>query len=236
MTLPEKTNPAMTDDKNSPTSDDLLSQIEAMKTLMARRFDELSMEINATSQQIDMNEDGMGKRFSEVLETLGAINYLGHGDSAANTGVELESVIHDTEDAANTILDSADRISSYLNEDVDWSDKEVRGEVRKKMRDDIQDILMACTFQDLTGQRIRNTLNSLHDIETRLSTTFERLGIAVEPDQKEIEKKIVKASSQSEIDALLKGYNAAEDAAGSKDEESEEDGDSSQGDIDSMFE
>ena len=72
---------------------------------MARRFDEISMEINATSQQIDMNEDGMGKRFSEILEILGAINYLGKGESAANTGVELQSVISDTENAANTILD-----------------------------------------------------------------------------------------------------------------------------------
>lgn len=219
----------------------LFSQLEAVERFMARRFDEISMEINATSQQVDMAEDGMTRRFSEILEILGAINYIGQGDSAANTGVELEAVIEDTEDAANKILDSADRIASYVDDDVDWNDESVRANVREQIKNDVQEILLACTFQDLTGQRIRNTLNSLHDIENRLSETFDRLGIEVNQNV-DVEKHIAKAHSQSEIDALLQGYSAAQGSApaapssgGGQKKSGDSGGKTSQEDIDSMF-
>ena len=168
------------------------------------------MEINATSQQVDMTEDTIVKRFAEILEILGSISYSGAGDSAANTGVELEAVIEETEDAANNILDAADRIMDYVTNETDWNDPNKRESVREKIQGDIQEILLACTFQDLTGQRIRNTLNNLHQIESRLSSTFERLGIKVEPDRRHIEEKVQKASSQGDIDALLAGMDKEE--------------------------
>lgn len=211
------------------TIESIQHQMRLMEKFIARRFDEISMEINATAQQVDMAEDGIVKRFSEVLEILSAISYSGAGNSAANTGVELEAVIEDTEEAANTILDAADRISTYLDEDKNWEHMD-QSQVREKIRTDIQEILMACTFQDLTGQRIRNTLNNLHEIESRLSTTFERLGIEVKIDEKEVAKKVERASNQEEIDALLKGFDAAKTALCQDNPVK-----NSQDDIDSMF-
>lgn len=222
MTLPETQNTKDKTDNNEAENPanvgelfsavgNVFEQLSAVETFMARRFDEISMEINATSQQVDMAEDGIAQRFSEILEILGAINYIGKGDTAANTGVELEAVIEDTESAANTILDSADRIAGYVDDDVDWNDENVRGEVREKIKNDIQDILLACTFQDLTGQRIRNTLQNLQEIESRLSSTFDKLGIEVKKDDEAIQQRVSKASTQSEVDELLKGYNAEED-------------------------
>lgn len=205
------------------TIDVLNSQMSTLEQFIARRFDEISMEINATSQQVDMAEDGIVKRFAEVLEILGAINYSGAGDSAANTGVELEAVITDTEDAANHILDAADRIVDYVSDERDWNNEEVREDMRGRIKNDIQEILLACTFQDLTGQRIRNTLNNLHSIEARLSQTFERLGIKVEAREDVVAAQVQKASSQSEVDDLFK-----QNKDGSDDK-------SSQGDIDGMF-
>ena len=71
----------------------LLNQIGTMETFIKRRFDEISMEINATSQQIDMTEDGMAKRFGEILGVMNSISYSRDGTTPANTGVELEAVI-----------------------------------------------------------------------------------------------------------------------------------------------
>jgi len=181
----------------------LSGQLEQMEKFVSRRFDEISMEINATSQQVDMTEDSITRRFAEILEILGAISYHGSGDSAANSGVELEAVIEETEDAANHILDAADRIMDYVSDKNDWDKPESREKVREKIQNDIQEILMACTFQDLTGQRIRNTLNNLHQIESRLSATFEKLGIKVEPDETHIAEQVQKASSQDDVDALF---------------------------------
>ncbi len=206
------------------TVDTVNSQLNTLETFIARRFDEISMEINATSQQIDMNEDSIVSRFSEVLEILGAINYSGGGASAANTGVELEAVIEDTENAANNILDAADRIAAYVSEERNWKDDNSLEKMRDRIKNDIQEILMACTFQDLTGQRIRNTLQNLHSIEERLSTTFERLGIEVEPDQSAINAQVQTAADQSEVDDIFAEKKAPE---GSKA--------ASQDDIDGMF-
>jgi chemotaxis protein CheZ len=192
------------------TVDHVSMQLRALEKFMARRFDEISMEINATAQQVDMAEDGISRRFAEILEMISAISFKGGGMSPANAGVELEAIITDTEDAANRILDAADRISNYLDEDRSGGD--VNGITKEKIRNDIQEILMACTFQDLTGQRIRTTLSNLHQIESRLSSTFERLGLKVEPDQNKVEEKIHKASSQDEIDALLASMKTGTDA------------------------
>lgn len=197
-------------DQDKDTLASLADKLAVMEKFIARRFDEISMEINATSQQVDMAEDGISRRFAEILETLSAISYHGDGHSAANTGVELEAVIEDTEQAANTILDAADRISNYLDEEHNWCDLTESNAIKNKIKADIQEILMACTFQDLTGQRIRNTLDNLHQIENRLSSTFERLGIKVKVDQSHVEEKVRKASSQDDIDALLASMNSGD--------------------------
>jgi len=188
----------------------LEEKLETMDVFIKRRFDEISMEINATAQQFDMAEDGIAKKFGEILEVISAISYHGDGHSAANSGVELEAVIEDTENAANTILDAADRISAYMDDESKWKSADKQADMKERIRLDIQEILMACTFQDLTGQRIRNTLDNLHEIETRISSTFEKLGVDIKPDEQVVENKVTRASSQDEIDALLKGYEAAE--------------------------
>ena len=42
-------------------------QLNAIETFVKRRFDELSMEVNATAQQVDMAEEGIASRFAEIL-------------------------------------------------------------------------------------------------------------------------------------------------------------------------
>ena len=206
------------------TVDTVNTQLQAMEAFIARRFDEISMEINATSQQFDMAEDGITKRFADILEVLGAINFSGTGNTAANSGVELQAVIEDTEKAANRILDAADRITDTISDGEDWGDEKIREEAREKIKSDLQEIIMACTFQDLTGQRIRNTLDDLHSIETQLSSSIESLGIDVKVDQESMDKKLQEAANQDDIDALMADDNASTNS-----------GTSSQDDIDTLF-
>ncbi len=186
---------------------DMAAQISAMETLFKRRFDEISMEINATSQQVDMAEENTRKQFSEILQVLAAISYSGDGDSQVNAGVELEAVIEDTESAANTILDAADRIAERLKEE-DWDNHDSREEALNQVKSDVQEILMACTFQDMTGQRIRNTLENLHDIEGKLSTMLSKIGIDINPSEEDVKKAVTGGDerfSQNEIDSMFSG-------------------------------
>ena len=179
--------------------DGVSEKLGAIEQFIARRFDEISMEINATSQQVDMAEEGITQRFAEILEILKAVSYTGDGSTAANAGVELDAVVEMTEQAANRILDAADRISGKIEEGKKSGDKTIQA-AYEEMGKDVEEIFMACSFQDITGQRIRNTLENLRVIEDRLGTALEKMGIQVDvkaEDHAAIKNKI---ASQDDID------------------------------------
>ena len=202
--------------KGDPASDvasqmaALLQQISTMETFIKRRFDEISMEINATSQQIDMSEDGMAKRFGEILNVMNAITYSGDGDTPANTGVELEAVLTETSKAANAILDNCDKMNAILSPENAALAKspEEREKLLGELRTSVQNIMLACSFQDIAGQRIRKTIESIHDIEDRISGALEGMGIgaetlhaATEASNKDLLKR---GATQADIDELFK--------------------------------
>lgn len=177
------------------------SQLKQLETFVARRFDELSMEVNATSQLVDMAEEGLRRHFLEILEILKAINFHGEGSSPANTGVELEAVVQITETAANNIMDAADRIVSCLNADDSWQDEARRQKAIDTINQNIQDIMMSCNFQDLTGQRIRKAIENLQNVETRLNETLQKLGLDTSGVGKSPD--LAPGSSQGDIDELF---------------------------------
>jgi len=176
-------------------------QLSAIENFISRRFDEISMEINATSQQVDMAEEGITRKFAEILTVLQAISFKGDGSTPANAGVELDAVVEMTEKAANRILDAADRIAHRIHDNQDWGSDESKSKAIEDIDKDIEEILLACSFQDITGQRIRKTLESLKMIETRLGDALTKMGIEVEPP----EEVSIKANSQDEIDKLFSG-------------------------------
>ena len=199
----------------SPTDDDahpeqiftavssVASQLQMIEKFIARRFDEISMEINATSQQVDMAESGIANRFGEILGVLKAVSYHGDGSTAANTGVELDAVVETTEMAANRIMDAAERINEHLTSARAAKDEAARTDALNAIEADVQEIFLACSFQDITSQRINKTLDNLRDIEDRLGTALDNMGIKIDvaADQQDGIKD--KRSTQDDIDSLF---------------------------------
>jgi len=195
------------DDREHPAtrSDpvELRQRLDAMERLVTRRFDELSAEVNAASQLVGMAEETVKARFGEVIEVIEAISRQPEGQGHAQAGVELDAVVKITEEAANRILDAVDRIAARLDDEQLWEDPERRRAALAAMRDDIQEILMACSFQDLTSQRIRAAMANLEEIEDRLSSTLSKFGIDVEAYQNGGARLAGQVSSQGEIDQLF---------------------------------
>ncbi len=186
---------------------ELSNRFDTFETFAKRRFYEISMEVNATSQLMDMAEEGISSRFSEILDLLGAISFHGDGQTAANAGVELDAVISITENAANRILDAADRIATKLEESNLIIDTKT-AQTAASISEDINEILMACTFQDLTGQRIRTTIENLKAVEDRLSSTLDRIGLSKshKDTAEHVKDKVEEAhktNDQAAIDALF---------------------------------
>ncbi len=182
------------------------AQLDALRTFIARRFDELSMEINATSQLLDMAEEDAEKRFKNMLGALHSISQSAGGSTSANTGVELEAAVLESEKAANTIMDAADRIGQKIQNKITEGVDDATQDFLCSIDTDLQDILMACSFQDLVGQRIRTTLVNLKLVEEELSTTLSSLGIDITQSSGDMALEKIessKSNAQSDIDALF---------------------------------
>ncbi len=193
---------------SSVSLEQFAEQLATFQKFVARRFDEISMEVNATSQQVDMAEEGIGRRFAEIFEIIKAVSFSGDGKTPANAGVELDAVIEVTEKAAETILSAAEAISDIMHGPLsDASSTEAEKEGAKIAIDQqIQDIIIACTFQDLTGQRIQQTLKSLKSIEDRLNSALEKIGVNIEDQSVQSSPvSLVEGRSQEDIDKMFDG-------------------------------
>ncbi len=192
----------------NPKTDDLPveQKLDDLERFIARRFDEISMEIEATSQLMEMAEEDAGKRFTDMLAMLNAISFAGDGSSPANSGAELEAVVKETEEAATKIMDSADKIKAVLEQyEEDLSSDMRLATVSDEIFTHVQNILLACEFQDLVSQRVRTSLKNIRDIEERLSGTLEKFGVDTSKvkDQSVAPSQKPDLSSQDDIDALF---------------------------------
>ena len=82
--------------------------------------------------------------------------------STRNSGVELEAVVQATEAAANTIMEAAEAIQDWIEGGA--QDKAAL----KALSARVNSIFEACSFQDVTGQRIRRAIQNLQQVETML--------------------------------------------------------------------
>ena len=196
---------------NDKPNIDVDEKLNSLETFIARRFDEISMEIEATSQLMEMAEEDAGKRFTDMLGMLNAISFAGDGSSPANSGAELEAVVSETEKAATRIMDAADAIREVLekNESLFAEDMHM-ATVSETIFNEIQNIMMACEFQDLVSQRVTTSLKNIRDIQERLDSTLSKFGIDTtaakeNPQMKkqEGETMVATSSSQDDIDSLF---------------------------------
>lgn len=125
---------------------------------------------------------------------------------------ELDEVVKATEQATGTIMDSCDVVQSLFDA--------MDGPTAEAVENEITRIYEACSFQDITGQRISKVISALRDIEEKVTVLMSIVGgdIPVTPAQvvEEVEDKPLtdedllngpqmphQAMSQEEIDRLL---------------------------------
>lgn len=127
-------------------------------------------------------------------------------------GLELAAIVQQTESATNTIMESAERIME--------ADPENMETYTGTVNDAVMQIFEACSFQDITGQRISKVVNTLEHVEDRVAKLINILGVmdnpTAEKDKAEKDTDPDKALlngpaldgegiDQDEIDALLNG-------------------------------
>ena len=128
---------------------------------------------------------------------------------------ELDAVVMATENATNDIMEAAEAI-----ENVAESVAKKKGEI---LNDAVTKIYEACSFQDITGQRISKVVNTLKEIETRIDAMMAAFGAAGGRPAGEADSAQDEAQKAAEDEANLLNGPAMPDVA------------QSQADIDALF-
>lgn len=123
---------------------------------------------------------------------------------------ELDAVIEATEVATNSIMEAAEMIESVA-EDVTDEQADVLSQA-------VTQIYEACSFQDITGQRIHKVVGALKEIEQKVETVVEKFGPdRATRDEMKRKRQADKDSAEAETteineEDLLQGPQLAENA------------------------
>ena len=168
-----------------------------------RRIAELSAELHASVQLSDISEEKLSRELAQLHDRIATLVAV-PPEASRNSGVELEAVVMATEPAANIILEAAEAIQDWImTGQRDAADLE-------NLAAKVNTIFEACSFQDVTGQRIRRAIQHLQQVETMLERVLpgqarpaeskvvvrtQMQTVAVAPTAADL--------AQAEIDALL---------------------------------
>ncbi|MGB0748409.1 MAG: protein phosphatase CheZ [Magnetospiraceae bacterium] len=132
---------------------------------------------------------------------------------------ELDAIVQATADATNTIMDATEIVEDVM--------AALEGDPADKLMDATTKIYEACTFQDITGQRIGKVVRALSHIEARVdalvtlfdavphpagSETAPKTDLPATPEDKEaglLEGPQLEGQgvSQADVDALLRDFD-----------------------------
>jgi len=128
---------------------------------------------------------------------------------------ELDAIVSSTERATYDILNGAERIQAAAHQLPDTPEV---SSIAKEIGNQATEIMTACSFQDLTGQRITKVVNALRYIETRINAMIDIWGLDEasksdktdtskahdeRPDAHLLNGPQTEAADQSEIDSLF---------------------------------
>ncbi|HZS81228.1 MAG TPA: protein phosphatase CheZ [Stellaceae bacterium] len=153
-----------------------------------------------------------------IQQTRAEIAALRPDDSGNNrimaaTG-ELDAIVTATERATSDILNAAERIAA-LTQRLPKTDE--IAPIREELEAQATEILTACSFQDITGQRTTKVVNTLRYLEKRVNSMIEIWGIDslktvsedvdTRPDAHLLNGPSLEGVSQDDVDALLAELN-----------------------------
>lgn len=142
--------------------DTIRAELGDLRTFVDRRIAELSAEVHATVDLMDFSESNLSGQLKGIREQIAGVIAM-PAAATHNSGMELEAVVQATEAAANRIMEAAEAISDWLRDGA--TDPAAMRAVSEK----VNTIFEACSFQDVTGQRIRRAIQHLQQVETMLT-------------------------------------------------------------------
>lgn len=194
-------------------------QAERMGKGPANEADLLKRELRGLFEHI--------KRMRLEIASIRRPGATDEADHFSKMSDELDAIVHATETATDSIMSGVEELDDLLSS------------LRKRVSEDSEalgmldrvpeltgNIFEACSFQDITGQRISKVVRSLQYIEERVNTLINMWGpdsladAGVEDKPVDFEQSLLngpqlkgKGVSQDDVDAMLGGVASAPPAA-----------------------
>ena len=151
---------------------------ESLETTLKPVDDTVSKELIAIADEIQTMKQEL-----HTLET---------GDIAIKhipeAGRELDEIVAETENATNRIMEAAETIMA--------ADPSSGDDYLELVNTQVMEIFEACSFQDITGQRVGKVVTTLNHIDQRVSSLLHKLRLSMEGRQAETIPAIVTSERQ----------------------------------------
>jgi len=168
-----------------------------------RRLAEISAEVHGATQLLDFSEANLSGQLGRIQDQIVAL-VAAPAEETRNSGVELEAVVQATEQAATQIMEAAEAIGDWVRDGL--RDPDALEQVAER----INAIFEACSFQDLTGQRIRRAIHHLQHVESMLGGLATGAAEPVAHEPPKLPGMDIEVSGddmdQAEIDRLLNDF------------------------------
>ncbi|MFT4075907.1 MAG: protein phosphatase CheZ [Asticcacaulis sp.] len=145
----------------------LMQQSEALVALMRGFFQQLDKR---RSEEFSVIAGYIAKAKEEIREMR---PHDISQERIPTAGAELEAITRDTENATHNIMNSAEAMMGFS---VDQFGGDANA-YKAAVDDEVMKIFEACSFQDITGQRVSKVVNVLKQIEERVGRLANTLGI-----------------------------------------------------------
>jgi chemotaxis protein CheZ len=103
-----------------------------------------------------------------AAEMLALRQALAAGSGLSRAADELAAIVNDTARAANAIIGSSEEIDNLVLRLRATAGRDPGSDVADELAEHSLTIFQACGFQDLTGQRIANVVDVLHEFDRKL--------------------------------------------------------------------
>ncbi len=181
--------------------------------------------ISSVIDKVDENQQGaLNTIMVQLRDLLIVIEEMRHevgtlspqeikGKHIAGATDELDAIVEATSEATSTIMDCCEVIQDKA--------AEAGGDAADAINDEVMKVYEACSFQDVTGQRISKVVKTFRTIEEKIDHLVTVLGIKVkdyvpgdDEDDREGDERFLngpslpsEAISQEDIDKLLADFD-----------------------------
>ena len=132
-------------------------------------IDTLGGELSAHETELLSEIEDLGRTIAQAKEEIAALRSdTGATEAVTTASEELDAVVAHTAEATNAILEAC--------ESLDDAAASPNGPSASIVQDATMRIYEACSFQDITGQRITKVVNTLKVVDCKVSKIIESFG------------------------------------------------------------